>query len=81
MSGGGGSAPKPGAKRPTTGFGAPLNLKTVDPWAVATLARASSRPHRNWRNGGDLFAGALGGKPLLDIGQATASVASAGWRP
>jgi hypothetical protein len=76
MSGGGGSAPKPGAKRPTTGFGAPLNLKTVDPWAGATFGAGKLSPTQKLGgNGGDLFAGALGGRPLLDIGTATAAVA------
>lgn len=76
MSGGGGSAPKPGSKRPATGFAAPVNLKTVDPWAGATFGAGKLSPTQKLGgNGGDLFAGALGGKPLLDIGQATASVA------
>ena len=76
MSGGGGSAAKPGAKRPATGFGAPLNLKTVDPWAGATFGAGKLSPTQKLGgNGGDLFAGALGGRPLLDIGTATAAVA------
>ena len=76
MSGGGGSAAKPGAKRPATGFGAPLNLKTVDPWAGATFGAGKLSPTQKLGgDGGDLFAGALGGKPLLDIGTATAAVA------
>ena len=74
MSGGGGSSPKPGSK--PTGFAAPLNLKTIDPWAGASFGAGKLSPTQKLGgNGGDLFAGALGGKPLLDIGQATAAVA------
>lgn len=77
MSGGGGSAPKPGVKRPATGFAAPLNLKTVDPWAGASFGAGKLSPTQKLGgDGGDLFAGALGGKPLLDIGTATAKVAA-----
>jgi len=74
MSGGGGSSPKPGSK--PTGFAAPLNLKTIDPWAGATFGAGKLSPTQKLGgNGGDLFAGALGGRPLLDIGTATAAVA------
>ena len=74
MSGGGGSSPKPGSK--PTGFAAPLNLKTIDPWAGATFGAGKLSPTQKLGgDGGDLFAGALGGKPLLDIGTATAAVA------
>jgi hypothetical protein len=74
MSGGGGSSPKPGSK--PTGFAAPLNLKTIDPWAGASFGAGKLSPTQKLGgNGGDLFAGALGGKPLLDIGTATAAVA------
>ena len=74
MSGGGGSSPKPGSK--PTGFAAPLNLKTIDPWAGASFGAGKLSPTQKLGgNGGDLFAGALGGRPLLDIGTATAAVA------
>lgn len=74
MSGGGGSSPKPGSK--PTGFAAPLNLKTIDPWAGASFGAGKLSPTQKLGgDGGDLFAGALGGKPLLDIGTATAAVA------
>lgn len=79
MSGGGGFSPKPGARRPTAGFGAPLNInpsKLGDPWAGATFGAGKLSPTQKLGGeGGDLFAGALGGKPLLDIGTATAAVA------
>lgn len=64
--GGGGRAPLPGKKT------AKQNLWTG---ARVGVPSAIARTNRMSEGGDDLFAGALGGKPLLDIGQATASVA------
>lgn len=64
--GGGGRAPLPGKKT------AKQNLWTG---ARVGVPSAIARTNRMSEGGDDLFAGALGGRPLLDIGQATASVA------
>lgn len=65
--GGGGRAPMPGKKAATQ------NL-----WTGARVGVPSSiaRTNKLSESGDPLFAGALGGKPLLDIGTATAKVAA-----
>lgn len=75
--GGGGRAAAPTGPRPTSGFGAPINLKMADPWAgvkIQTPGKLSAKSNLT-ESGDGLFGGALGGKPLLDIGTATARVA------
>ena len=64
-----------GAKRPATGFAAPINLKTVDPWAGASFGAGSS-PTQKLAGTEVTFAGALGGKPCSTSARPLAKVAA-----
>lgn len=67
MSGGAGYTPPPGSMRPTSGFGAPLDMsKFPDPWLSATYGPGKLSPKQRLGAGGG-FGFAPGLAPLLDL--------------